>query len=195
MFLYTIFQAFRTWKFYLHISSYVNPRKIWWKLMKFNLYRTLLLVFWQLLGNSITPILKNLHWLHVFWRIQYKTLLLTWKGLNNMAPSYITELLSPYTPKCSLKLIRGATNKVFFGWSLLFCCCTKTAKFSTYWPGLLICDKLLLFIISSLDSELSYLTMPMSGKIYYKLYHVSHNHIMFNALLQFDSIFLVKGNK
>ena len=30
-------------------------------------------------------------------------MLLTWKGLNNMAPSYITDLLSPYTPTCSLR--------------------------------------------------------------------------------------------
>ena len=53
--------------------------------------------------DHITPILINLHWLPVRYRIQYKTLLITWKGLNNMAPSYITELLSPYTPKRSLR--------------------------------------------------------------------------------------------
>ena len=53
--------------------------------------------------DHITPILTNLHWLPVHYRIQYKTLLLTWKGLNNMAPSYITELLTPYTLTRSLR--------------------------------------------------------------------------------------------
>ena len=48
------------------------------------------------------PILKNLHFLHVYDRIRYKSLL-TWKRLNGMAPSYITELLSPYTPEHSLR--------------------------------------------------------------------------------------------
>ena len=53
--------------------------------------------------DHITPVLKELHWLPVRERIKYKTLLLTWKGLNNMAPSYITDLLSPYTPTRSLR--------------------------------------------------------------------------------------------
>ena len=48
--------------------------------------------------DHITPILKNLHWLPVRDRIKHKTLLLTWKGLNGMVPSYVTELLSSHTP-------------------------------------------------------------------------------------------------
>lgn len=65
--------------------------------------------------DHITPILMNLHWLPVRERIEFKTLLLTWKGLNNIAPSYITDLLVPYTPartlrssdKCLLKIPRS----------------------------------------------------------------------------------------
>ena len=47
--------------------------------------------------DHITPVLKNLYWLPVCDRMKYKTLLLTWKGLNGMAPSYITEFFN-YTP-------------------------------------------------------------------------------------------------
>ena len=51
--------------------------------------------------DHITPVLKDLNWVTI--RTKYKILLLTWKGLDNMAPSYITDLLSPYTPTRSLR--------------------------------------------------------------------------------------------
>lgn len=51
----------------------------------------------------ITPILFNLHWLPVSSRITYKTLLLTFKSLNGLAPSYLSDLLSPYIPTRPLR--------------------------------------------------------------------------------------------
>ena len=45
--------------------------------------------------DHIKPVLKQLHWLPVNQRINYKILLLTYKALNGQAPSYITELLEP----------------------------------------------------------------------------------------------------
>ena len=51
----------------------------------------------------ITPVLKELHWLPVRQRIEYKITLLVFKGLNNQAPSYITDLLVPYQPARSLR--------------------------------------------------------------------------------------------
>ena len=53
--------------------------------------------------DHIKPVLKQLHWLPVNQRINYKILLLTYKALNGQAPSYITELLEPYTPARNLK--------------------------------------------------------------------------------------------
>ena len=41
----------------------------------------------------ITPILINLHWLPVRYRINFKILLLTFKALCGMAPSYIIDLI------------------------------------------------------------------------------------------------------
>jgi len=37
--------------------------------------------------------LKELHWLPVIKRIQFKTLLITYKALNGLAPIYLTERL------------------------------------------------------------------------------------------------------
>jgi len=53
--------------------------------------------------DHITPILKQLHWLPVDSRIKYKILLLTFKALHGLAPSYITEMLQPYRPSRSLR--------------------------------------------------------------------------------------------
>ena len=44
--------------------------------------------------GHITPILKELHWLPVRFRIHFKILLLSFKALNGMAPDYITELIN-----------------------------------------------------------------------------------------------------
>ena len=48
--------------------------------------------------ECITPVLKDLHWLPVEQRIEYKVLLLTYKALHGKAPAHISQLLSPYTP-------------------------------------------------------------------------------------------------
>ena len=53
--------------------------------------------------HHITPILKQLHWLPVALRIEFKILLLTYKILNGTAPVYLCELLQPYVPCRSLR--------------------------------------------------------------------------------------------
>jgi len=50
-------------------------------------------------NDHITPILCKLHWLPVSKRIIFKTLLLTFKAHNGLAPSYISDLIAPI--KCS----------------------------------------------------------------------------------------------
>ncbi len=41
----------------------------------------------------ITPIIFHLHWLPVSIRVQYKIILLTFKALKSLAPSYLSDLL------------------------------------------------------------------------------------------------------
>ena len=49
------------------------------------------------------PMLQQLHWLPVKFRIDFKMLMLTYKALNNQVPDYISELLTFY--KHSIALI------------------------------------------------------------------------------------------
>ncbi|XP_067660309.1 uncharacterized protein [Haliotis asinina] len=51
----------------------------------------------------ITPILKELHWLPVKARIDFKILCLTYKCLRGLAPSYLSNLLHPYVPARTLR--------------------------------------------------------------------------------------------
>uniref|UniRef100_A0A8C6NV41 Reverse transcriptase domain-containing protein n=1 Tax=Nothobranchius furzeri TaxID=105023 RepID=A0A8C6NV41_NOTFU len=53
--------------------------------------------------THITPLLLQLHWLPVNFRVHFKILVLVYKALRGQAPSYIGDLLSPYTPSRSLR--------------------------------------------------------------------------------------------
>jgi len=53
--------------------------------------------------QSITSIMKELHWLPIKQRIKFKIIALTWKSLHGKAPTYISELLTPYNPARELR--------------------------------------------------------------------------------------------
>ena len=44
--------------------------------------------------DHIAPVLFDLHWLPVSYRIVFKILLLVFKSLNNLSPSYLADRLS-----------------------------------------------------------------------------------------------------
>ena len=48
--------------------------------------------------EHITPVLKALHGLPVQQRIKFKTLVLVYKAVNNLAPVYLQELLHTHAP-------------------------------------------------------------------------------------------------
>ena len=52
---------------------------------------------------SSEPLLRQLHWLPVAKRIQYKTALITFKTLHTHQPSYLSSLLIPYSPSRTLR--------------------------------------------------------------------------------------------
>ena len=56
-------------------------------------------------GRRVTaePLLRQLHWLPVGKRIQYKTALVTFKTLSLQQPSYLYSLLTPYNPTRTLR--------------------------------------------------------------------------------------------
>ena len=53
--------------------------------------------------DHISPILHDLHWLPVRYRIDFKILLLTFKCVHGIAPKYLRDLLSLYNPCRSLR--------------------------------------------------------------------------------------------
>ena len=57
--------------------------------------------------SHITPVLKDLHWLPVEQRIQFKVLLMCFKSLRGLAPPYLSELITPYIPS---RALRSADN-------------------------------------------------------------------------------------
>ena len=51
--------------------------------------------------DHISPTLKALHWLPIEKQIIFKILLMTYKTLNGLAPSYLTTLITRYHPTCN----------------------------------------------------------------------------------------------
>ena len=85
------------------------------------------LIFKQSRDKDITPILKTLHWLPVHRRIEYKILLLTFKCLHKLAPSYLSSLLQWYTPPRPLRsaselLLQEHKSSKIFGDRAFFTC-------------------------------------------------------------------------
>uniref|UniRef100_A0AAZ1XVH5 Reverse transcriptase domain-containing protein n=1 Tax=Oreochromis aureus TaxID=47969 RepID=A0AAZ1XVH5_OREAU len=57
--------------------------------------------------QHITPVLQELHWLPVKSRIIFKLLLLTFKAIHNLAPPYLSDLL---TTTCSARPLRSSSS-------------------------------------------------------------------------------------
>ena len=67
--------------------------------------------------DHVTPLLIELHWLAVHQRIVFNILLYTFKALHGAAPTYLTELISPYVPRRALRsadqlLLEQPTHKL-----------------------------------------------------------------------------------
>ena len=60
--------------------------------------------------EHITPALKNLHWRPISQRIHYKLSLLCYKSFNSLLPSYLSDLLSPYTFSRTLRSTSDITR-------------------------------------------------------------------------------------
>ena len=53
--------------------------------------------------EHVTPLLKELHWLPVKFRIEYKLAVLAYRHFNHSLPTYLLETLTTYEPSCSLR--------------------------------------------------------------------------------------------
>ena len=76
-------------------------------------------IFRKSVRDHAMPLLMDLHWLPVTARIDYKIALVVYKCLNNLSPSYMSELISRYIPSRALR--SNNSNLIV----------TKTAKYKT----------------------------------------------------------------
>jgi exonuclease III len=53
--------------------------------------------------EHVTPLFKSLHWLPIEQRVKFKILVITFKALHGLAPSYIADLIKPYVPARNLR--------------------------------------------------------------------------------------------
>jgi hypothetical protein len=59
--------------------------------------------------SHMTPVLKDLHWLPVKYRVQFKILMHTYKALHEQAPGYISDMLTVYQPRRTLRSMDSVT--------------------------------------------------------------------------------------
>ncbi len=60
--------------------------------------------------DQISPVMSTLHWLPIKHHIDFKILLITYKALNGLAPQYLSELLSHYSPTNPAQMITAVNR-------------------------------------------------------------------------------------
>ncbi|KAK2171897.1 hypothetical protein NP493_1005g00013 [Ridgeia piscesae] len=60
-------------------------------------------------SDSATPLLRELHWLPIVCRVDFKLLVFTYKAMHNDAPVYLCELVCRYQPT---RTLRSANNNM-----------------------------------------------------------------------------------
>ena len=83
----------------IYISLYVRTNACWLFLKTAFINSHLMRAAARLVTNTprichITPILKDLHWLPIKYRIEFKIVLLTFKCLYGLAPQYMVHLIA-----------------------------------------------------------------------------------------------------
>ncbi|KAF7239088.1 Sodium-dependent phosphate transporter 2 [Varanus komodoensis] len=63
----------------------------------------------------MTPVLRQLHWLPIEARAQFKVLVMTYKALNGLGPGYLNERLRPYMPDRHYWFFGARHNSIVVG--------------------------------------------------------------------------------
>ena len=81
--------------------------------------------------DHVSPALQSLHWLPIKARIEYRILLMVYKIIHGLAPEYLSDLVTIYTPKRSLrsinetKLVVPKSKTVMYGDKSFACAAPK----------------------------------------------------------------------
>ena len=111
--------------------------------------------------DHATPLLTQLHWLPVSQRIIFKILLLTFKLLNGIAPTYLIELLDRYVSPRPLRsssrgLLKVPRSNTKYG-DRSFSVCAPTL-WNSLPDHLRLIQQLLTYVLLSMISRLSCFT-------------------------------------
>ncbi|KAF7249703.1 putative uncharacterized transposon-derived protein F52C9.6, partial [Varanus komodoensis] len=79
--------------------------------------------------SHITPVLRQLHWLPIEVRAQFKVLVITYKALNGLGPGYLKERLHPYM---SSRPLRSAAEALLRELSMKDIRRSKIAQFKQF---------------------------------------------------------------
>ena len=63
--------------------------------------------------DHVTPAMRELHWLPVTFRVQYKLCLMVYASVNGHSPEYITNVLVPMSPLQGRATLRSSTFRSF----------------------------------------------------------------------------------
>ena len=111
--------------------------------------------------EHVTPLLIQLHWLSIEQRITFKIAVITFKALYGAAPSYITDLIKPYTPGRLLRssnqflLSTSKFNLKNLWWPAFYYCCTFCLECTS------IRTLVIPFLLLNLSSRLGFLKLVM----------------------------------
>jgi len=98
-----LIHAFVTMKLDFCNALYVNlPARLLLKLQRIQ-YAAARIVAKVPKRHHMQPVLRDLHWLPVRQRIEYKVACITWQCVYGQAPMYLQELITPYEPPRDLR--------------------------------------------------------------------------------------------
>ena len=106
--------------------------------------------------DSISPVLRDLHWLPVNKRCQYKIMVLIYNALHGQAPAYINDMINWYHPRRPLRSANVPS--------------LTPRKHRTIRFGKRLCDTAAATIWNSLPSELKCVTSVITFKKQLKTY-------------------------
>lgn len=93
--------------------------------------------------KHVTPILASLHWLPIQYRIDFKLLILVYKALHNLRPSYLADLCVHKPPRTLRSGQMTSDVPIKIEWYLRICGgCSEAFEYLTATPKTSIFSRL-----------------------------------------------------
>ena len=139
--------------------------------------------------EHMTPVLRDLHWLPMIKRVQFKILLLVFKSLHCEAPSYVCDLLNWYHPNRHLRsanttsLVPNRNETITFGKRLMD---TASASLWNFLPDEIKCAPNIMIFKAHLK-DYCFILPPNAHNYAFTVYNVIFSSAKDNS----DAFFVV----